>query len=99
PQTASPGRARLSTALRGSLVDGSALGRLFAGRFAQTLQAHLQGEICRVQDPVRSETDARSTYVRARMALCGGAAHGRGHASVDPHGGRAVRQGVAEPER
>ena len=98
-EAASARRAHLSIALRGGLVDGGAVDRISARRPAQALQAHVEGKVRRIQDPVRPETNARTTLRGARMALRRGAAHRRGDASARDHGRGSVRQGAAQSER
>ena len=75
--------ARLPDALRRGVVDGHSVGRLPAGRPDQARQADLEREVRRVHDAARPAADAGAAHARARLALCRGAADGRGDAPAD----------------
>ena len=100
PQVVPARGAHLPPALRGGLVDGHPLGRVPARRAASS------GWSRRAR---RSSSSSRRWCARRempgqrvagpRLAVRRGPADGRGDAPADAAGGRALRQGAAEPER
>ena len=98
-EAASPRGARLSTAVRGTLVDGDSVGRLPARGSLEALPADLEGKVRRLHDAARPEADAGPARRLARLALRGRPAHRRGDASAHAPRSRAVRPRAAEPER
>ena len=85
----------LPAPLRRSMVDDHPVGRLSAGRLHQEVRADVEGEIRRVHDALRSETDARRALAGAALAVRRRAAAGRGDAPADHPHRRAVRRSGA----
>src|SRR5208282_6179652 len=78
----SAGRARLSDALRGGVVDGDSLGWVFIVEVAGACGAAEQREVCGVSNAAGSEQDARTADGPFGLAVCGRIADGRGDASA-----------------
>src|SRR5579859_850718 len=81
------------------MVDCGAVDWLLPQRTDQARQSHEQSEVCGVHHHLRSRPDARSTAAGAAVALCGGPAHGRSHASAGAALLRHVRRGPSQPGR
>src|SRR5256884_2635312 len=91
--------AHLSIPLRRGVVAGGAVGRLSPERSAGALQTHLERQVRGVHDAVRSGADAGTALGGAQLAVRRGTADRRGDAPAHLHGGRALRQGPAQPGR
>src|SRR5204862_129735 len=85
--------------LRRGVVAGGAVGRLSPERSAGAFQTHLERQVRGVHDAVRSGADAGTALGGAQLAVRRGTADRRGDAPAHPHGGRALRQGPAQPGR
>src|SRR6266576_1033891 len=89
----------LSIPLRRGVVAGGAVDRLSSEPAAGALQAHLERQVCRVHDTLRSGADAGTALGGAQLAVRRGTADRRGDAPAHAHGGRTLRQGSAQPGR
>src|SRR5690606_12377485 len=94
-------RADLPSALRGGLVDGDPLAGVSVGGADSTGRTAGRCPLSALRDAPPAGRDARNpvALLLDRLALCGRAAAGRGHASADDSRRRNVWSRTAQPER